>query len=377
MGQRREHPRSASEQRRSEGLLRIARALAGRQSLEAPVARGDETVQSRVTHPIRYAGLSPILEASADCIKVLSFQGLVHFMNEHARRFMEINDFDQVRGEPWIEYWSPDQRPDLQHSIDAARSGGVGRFVGHRTTAQGARTWWDVMVTPIRDTSGTPIYLLVISRDVTTAKLYAEARDLLNRELGHRMRNLFALVNGLITLTARTDPGVQPFADSLRERIIALSRALDYVLPAPETSTHGPAGTLHRLLQVLLAPYETLAQHQRRFVIDGDDPVVGSKTTISLGLSVHELATNSIKHGALSRAEGRVFITCCYSDDGACELAWTERGGPLIAAPPKRTGFGSKLLRSITGTLGGQVTKQWDREGLTLRMVLPLTSLSQ
>jgi two-component sensor histidine kinase len=89
------------------------------------------------------------------------------------------------------------------------------------------------------------------------------------------------------------------------------------------------------------------------------------------------LTTNAIKHGALSRAEGRVFITCRCDTDSACELVWTERGGPVVAAPPERTGFGSKLLRGITGTLGGQVTKQWDREGLTLRLVLPLTSLSQ
>jgi two-component sensor histidine kinase len=376
MGQHRAH--SASEQRRRELHLLLAQALAEQRSLDPHVARSDETVRSSETHSIPNAGLGRIREASADCIKILSFDGLVNFDSEYGRRRMEIDDFDQVKGQPWVEFWSADQRSDLQHAIDAARSGGVGQFVGHRTTAQGTRKWWDVIVSPIRNTSGTPTHLLAISRDVTTARLHSESRDLLNRELGHRMKNLFALVNGLITLTARTDPVVQPFADTLRERFLALSRALDYVLPAPVPNAPRPAGTLQRLLQVLLAPYENLAQHHRRFVIVGDDPLVGSTATISLALSVHELATNAIKHGALSGAEGRVSITCRCNADGECELAWTERGGPVVAAPPERTGFGSKLLlRSITGTLGGQVTKQWDREGLTLRLVLPLTSLTQ
>jgi two-component sensor histidine kinase len=352
MGQHRAH--SASEQRRRELHLLLAQALAEQRSLDPHVARSDETVRSSETHSIPNAGLGRIREASADCIKILSFDGLVNFDSEYGRRRMEIDDFDQVKGQPWVEFWSADQRSDLQHAIDAARSGGVGQFVGHRTTAQGTRKWWDVIVSPIRNTSGTPTHLLAISRDVTTARLHSESRDLLNRELGHRMKNLFALVNGLITLTARTDPVVQPFADTLRERFLALSRALDYVLPAPVPNAPRPAGTLQRLLQVLLAPYENLAQHHRRFVIVGDDPLVGSG------------------------AEGRVSITCRCNADGECELAWTERGGPVVAAPPERTGFGSKLLlRSITGTLGGQVTKQWDREGLTLRLVLPLTSLTQ
>jgi PAS fold len=131
MAQHREHLRSASEQRRRDGLLLIARGLVGRQRL------------SSGTQSIPDAALKSILDTSADCIKVLSFDGAVHFMNEDGCRDMEIDDFDQVKGQPWAEFWSPDQRPELQHSIDEARSGGVGRFVGHRTTAQGTRTWWE------------------------------------------------------------------------------------------------------------------------------------------------------------------------------------------------------------------------------------------
>ena len=96
-----------------------------------------------------------------------------------------------------------------------------------------------------------------------------------------------------------------------------------------------------------------------------------------MALSVHELATNAVKYGALSSPGGHVTITCRSNADGECELSWTERGGPEVLAKPERTGFGSKLiLRSVTGALEGKVTKRWDRKGLTLCLLLPLTPLS-
>jgi PAS domain S-box-containing protein len=318
-----------------------------------------------------------IVEASVDCIKVLTLKGHVQFMNENGRCLMEIDDFQDVKGRSWIEFWSHEQRPAVEHAIEVARSGGVGRFTGHGSTAKGTPKWWDVVVSPMRDGSRTPTHLLAVSRDVTTARHHAEAGDLLNIELGHRIKNLFALVNGLITLAARPDPAVQPFAATLRDRFTALSRALNYVLPSQAVEQPQPATTLQGLLRVLLDPYEDFAQHQRRFVILGDDPAVGPKAVTSLALSVHELATNAVKYGALSSPDGRVSITCRCDAGGECELSWTERGGPLVG-PPERTGFGSKLvMRSITGSLGGQVRKHWGQEGLTLRMTLPLTLLSQ
>src|SRR4028119_315103 len=107
----------------------------------------------------------------------------------------------------------------------------------------------------MRDLDGTLMHLLAVSRDVTTARDRAEAGDLLALELGHRIKNIFALINGLITLAARPDPAVQPFAATLRARFTALSRALDYVLPAKVAPVAGRATTLQGLLHILLDPY--------------------------------------------------------------------------------------------------------------------------
>ena len=380
MGQHKEfHPSPFTrEQRRQEALLLMARTRVKPGSLER-LAPGDIAGWSTPPGGVSDADFNrSILEASVDCIKVLSLNGLVHSMNEKGRCLMEIDDLDQIKDQPWIEFWSHDQRPAVQQAMDAARSGGVGRFDGYRPTLKGTPQWWDVVVSPMRDAGGTPTHLVAVSRDVTTARHQAEAGDLLNLELGHRNKNLFALVNGLITLAARRDQAVQPFADTLRERFTALSRALDYVLPSHVVTAPTPPSCLHGLLWTLLSPYEDSAQSDRRFVILGDNPRVGPKATTNLALSVHELATNAVKYGALSNPEGRVTITCRCKPSGECELVWRERGGPVVAAAPERTGFGSKLLRrSVKGALGGRVTKRWDQKGLTLRLDLPLTLLSQ
>ena len=363
---------SASEQRRTDALRLIARARAAHDTIEVPGrdptndTDGDSNDLGR-----------RIVEASADCTFVLTMDGLIQFTNENGRRLLAVDDADQVIGRSWHEFWPHDQRSMLQEAMVAARSGGVGRFAGNPSTVKGNTQWWDVIVSPMRNASGTPIHLLAVSRDMTTVRHDAEAGALLNRELGHRIKNLFALVSGLVTLAARGDTAVQPFATAFRQRMTALSDALNYVLPSQQvTVPRQTAPTLHGLLRVLLRPYESSVQ--RRFVILGDNPPVGPKATTNLALCVHELVTNAVKYGALANPEGRVSITSRCTADDDCELAWEERGGPVLASHPPETSFGSKLLRrSIKGALGGQVTKLWDREGLTLRLVLPLTPLSQ
>jgi PAS domain S-box-containing protein len=370
---------AASEHQRTQDLLTQARMREQRRSREPEGLPACDAPAGGQPDSFSDTDLSrSILEASADCIKVLTFGGTLQSMNERGRCLLELDDFDQVKGLPWIEFWSHDQRPAVQEALNAARSGGVGRFSGYRPTAKGAPKWWDVIVTPMRDASGSPTHLVAISRDVTQAQHHAQAGDLLNLELAHRVKNLFALVNGLITVAARAEPASRSFAETLRERFTALSRALDYILPSQKVANSASERTLQGLLRALLDPYEEFDRHRRRFVILGDDPPVGPNATTSLALSVHELATNAVKYGALFSPEGRVTITCRCTAADECELTWVERGGPVVGAKPERTGFGSKLLmRSITGALGGQVSQQWRREGLAVRLVLPLMPLTQ
>lgn len=115
-----------------------------------------------------------VLEASADCIKLLGLDGTLEFMNGPGCRAMELKDFESVQGKPWTSLWPAGGRKAAQEAVDAARSGRISRFTGYCPTANGAPKWWDVVISPISNDSGDVVRLLSISRDVTALRETAE-----------------------------------------------------------------------------------------------------------------------------------------------------------------------------------------------------------
>jgi two-component sensor histidine kinase len=168
-----------------------------------------------------------------------------------------------------------------------------------------------------------------------------EARELLARELSHRIKNIFAVVGGLAALSARGHPEAASFAQSFRERITALAQAHEYVRPhSPESRPEPVDETVLGLMRTLLEPY--LQAEQERVILAGDDVPVGSKSATSLALIMHEQATNAVKYGALSNESGRVVLTGRREGE-TYHLLWQEIGGPPVAGPPQRQGFGTVL----------------------------------
>jgi two-component sensor histidine kinase len=136
----------------------------------------------------------------------------------------------------------------------------------------------------------------------------------------------------------------------------------------------GPDVEFARLIEAVLEPYRQAGQN--KIAIEGPSVLVGSNTTTSLALVLHELATNAAKYGCLSCAEGELVIRWAVQDENV-DLLWTESGGPSIESPPTFEGFGTQLSqRSIAGQLGGALEREWRTEGLRVRMVLPLNRLS-
>jgi PAS domain S-box-containing protein len=111
-----------------------------------------------------------ILQASADCIKVLDLDGRLEFMSEGGMCVMEVDDFDAIRGACWPDFWQGEEHAKAQAAVEEAKRGGTGRFQGFATTMKGTPRWWDAMVTPINGPDGRPEKLLSVSRDVTAAK---------------------------------------------------------------------------------------------------------------------------------------------------------------------------------------------------------------
>lgn len=198
-----------------------------------------------------------------------------------------------------------------------------------------------------------------------------EARDLLARELSHRIKNVFSVVNGLASASAR-DSEARAFAAAFRQRIGALARAHDYVLPGSVSARNAGESTLKGMLEVLLRPYDADGTRVR---ITGDDLPLGQSAATTLALILHEHATNAIKYGALSTPEGRVHVDC-RADEASFEITWEERGGPATSGPPAEIGFGTMMVSSGIDSLGGTMTPEWAASGLRVTLSMPLRSLA-
>lgn len=211
--------------------------------------------------------------------------------------------------------------------------------------------------------------MLGIFLDVTSRKQAEESRELLAGEMSHRVKNLLAIASGLTTITSRSTTTVHEMAHELTLRLTALGRAHDLVRPVAG-QTHAPSSLLGDLLSVLLAPYDDLGAFSGRIRVSVPRMSVGESATTVVALIIHELATNSLKHGALSVETGILDVSSSAHDEPVT-IVWTERGGPKIDAPIVTRGYGHKLVeRSVTGQLRGSIDYDWTGEGLVVTLRL-------
>ena len=204
--------------------------------------------------------------------------------------------------------------------------------------------------------------------DVTARKQAEEAHELLSGELSHRVRNLLQIASAFTKQASHSATTTVEMARDLTHRLTALGRAQDLVRPVPGQKSE--KALLGDLLVVLLAPYDDKKDFQGRVRVSVPKMGVGEDAATTLALIVHELATNSLKYGALSAATGILNVSCAIDTGNAVVITWTERGGPPVVAPSAPGGFGSKLINRSMSQLGGSIGFDWSKEGLivTLRM---------
>ncbi|MEP9373029.1 HWE histidine kinase domain-containing protein [Mesorhizobium sp. KR1-2] len=198
----------------------------------------------------------------------------------------------------------------------------------------------------------------------------AAEREIVSNELEHRIKNLFALVNGLITLSVRDDPEMRPLANRLRNRLVALQQAHSLVQTGRASSDiMGGLASLKRVIGILLKPYEGSAA--ARFVVEGDEAFVDSGIVTPLALVFHELATNSSKYGALSDPDGTLNVDLSR-DTHEMHIKWTETSSGLNGQAGSEAGFGSKLLDlTIKSQLQGHYTRKWTAGRMDIEIDLP------
>lgn len=203
--------------------------------------------------------------------------------------------------------------------------------------------------------------------DVTGRKQAEEGRELLAGEMSHRVKNLLAIASGLTAITSRSTNTTEDMARELTLRLTALGRAHDLVRPIAG-QTEAPSALLGDLLTVLLAPYDDLGAFSGRIRVSVPRMSVGESATTIIALIIHELATNSLKYGALSVDVGTLDVSCSAQDE-AVTLVWTERGGPKVKSPTVVGGYGSKLIeRSVAGHLRGSIDYDWAEEGVVVTL---------
>ena len=228
--------------------------------------------------------------------------------------------------------------------------------------------WFDLHIEPLRDVAGTIVGLTCAAVDITERKEGEAHLRLLMREITHRSKNLLAVIQAMARQTARHAGSIDGFLDQFSARLQALARSHDLLV---KEGWHGAA--LEELVRSQLGHY--LDRDGSQVGIQGPWVVLRPEAAQSLGLALHELATNAAKYGALSVPSGQVSIRWTLRTDGGeapgLDIAWVETGGPAVEKPEHR-GFGTLVIeRNLAGSLDAEVEMAFAPEGVQCRIVIP------
>jgi PAS domain S-box-containing protein len=341
-----------------EGLQVLAQAVMRRLRSRRHSISARREAEERERYLRTFADSIPAIAWSADPT------GKFEYFNQRMVDFTGLPD-DQTGSAFHPEDW---KKASLAWE-GSLRSGEIYETEHRLRRSDGEYRWMISRAVPVRDSSGSIVRWFGTAVDIHDLYAASEARDLLAKELSHRIKNIFAVVAGLISLMVRKRPEHREFGQELIDTIRALGRAHDYVGPAGEARRT----TLHGMLEDLFSPYRTADAPRVR--IAGDDAAVAARAATPLALVFHELATNSAKYGALSVENGAVELTVEDRGD-TLRLVWVERDGPPVKKAD-REGFGSRLVDlSVKGQLGGSWERRFETGGLVCELTLSKAAIA-
>jgi PAS domain S-box-containing protein len=352
-------------------LFDASGALIGAVNTLVDITERHESEQRLRDSEARYRGIAAIVESSEDAVLTKDLDGIITSWNHGAGRLFGY-EADEVVGKP-VTVLIPADRHDEELPILARirRGDRIDHYETIRQRKDGSTVDISLTVSPVRNPEGKIIGASKIARDITERRRAEQQQRLLLREMDHRVKNLFALAGGVVSLSARSATTPEGLASTVRERLIALARA--HALTLPVTSEGGKrieqSTTLHTLIRLILSPYEgRSAGEQARVAISGPDIQLAGGLVPTFALLLHEFATNAAKYGALSTPTGDIDIACSERE-GQFTLTWQERGGPRVESHADSEGFGTMLARStVRDQLGGEISRDWKPEGLAIRL---------
>lgn len=324
---------------------------------------------ARIEADARRAWLVQTMASIGDGVIACDTRARVEFMNGVAEKLAGWTE-DQAVGRPIDEVL--DLRSELTHQRienpvhKALRGESGGLEEPALLQCRGGQEWpIDDSAAPIRNDENEITGAVLVFREISERRKGEQMLELRLREVGHRIKNVFANVHSILSLCARSAETPAELVDCVEVRLSSLMRSTERILHASEAGC-----SLRDIVVDEVGPY--LDQGRDRLHFSGTDVLLSSQSSVSLAMIIHELATNASKYGSLSDAHGRVAVDCKKVDDDTVHLSWSETGGPP-AMPPERRGMGSKLIDGLVQTqFSGRCVRSYTASGFTCLLELKL-----
>jgi PAS domain S-box-containing protein len=308
-----------------------------------------------------------VFENAGIGIALVSLEGVYERCNP---AFVKMTGYseDELRSMNMRSLIHPDDLPPLIEINDKLIGGDIPSFeiTNRYVCKDGGIRWTRRFISMLCDPHGRPANVMVLATDMTERIAYENKIGLLLREVNHRAKNMLGVVQAIARSTASS--GAEDFQARFAERIRALAAAHDLLV-----SNDWQGVELADLVTSQLAHFTDLIGS--RISVEGPALRISGAAAQTLGMALHELATNAFKYGALSEKKGRVSITW-RRDEESFTMEWIERGGPP-AKEPERSGFGTVVLDRMTRmALGGEIKLQHAEEGFGWRLRCPISKIT-
>lgn len=202
-------------------------------------------------------------------------------------------------------------------------------------------------------------------------------QEMVASEMSHRLKNLFAMTDGMIRGSARNADSVEDLAAALSGRLHALAKAHSLVQSRTSGMAKGKVAEIGELVGAVLKVHELAGDGSVRIAVEGPAVPCGAHATNSLALMIHELATNSAKFGALSSPGGHLDVAWRIDGEDVV-LTWRETGGPPVRQAPSHSGFGTTLVaRTVQTQFAGSLDQDWRESGLVATIRMQMAALGR
>lgn len=349
-----------------EARVRLAEETRARQAAELAHAEIRLREMALRESEERYRGLT---EAIASIVWTTKADGLVADMPQW--RALTGQSAEECAGWGWLAALHPaDVERTREVWVQAVETVTPYNTEYRVKTRGGGYRWYNARGVPVYDGEGTVREWVGVCIDIHERKTAEERQSLLMAELDHRVRNILASIQAMVTLSSRSAPGKEELARRLQGRVAAMARTHGLL-----TRQRWAGASLTAIIRDELRPY---ADGDEAVVLTGSpDCILRPREALNFALVIHELATNAAKYGALSVPGGRITVDWTIEEAAAGArllLEWRESGGPDVR-PPERRGFGSSLLGSALGQPpDAKVALEFEPSGVRCRIDLRLAS---